>query len=288
MVPHFATWQAPGPRRLSCCRVGRLSCCRVGRLSCCRVGPRPHPPTPHPPHPAPPGSLVAPGGSGRLGETGFGRGGIVRCLLGQLVGDQMTWVRLLTLLSACFVVLAGVGCTGETFELLPPPADQASGGVQGGNGGFAGGIGGFGGFGGGGRGGQFGIGGERPNADCPGGVRECRPCASSFECNLDEVCDPTRHYCALTCSSNEECPFERQHICDTSTRACVQCRLPSDCGRFGWDCDRGACKLLPCTESGTCPDQFPVCDHGACRICYDDPDCSPGMKCFMGRCGPSP
>jgi hypothetical protein len=197
----------------------------------------------------------------------------------------MTWVRLPSLLFACLVVLA-FGCTGETFELLPPPADQASGGMQGGTGGFTGGTFGTGGTG---RGGFAGTGGERPDADCPDGVRDCRACASSFDCHYGEVCDPTRNYCAPVCSSSDECTFDQfeRHLCDTFTHACVQCQTPTHCGGFGWDCDRGACEIPPCSDGRTCPYQFPTCDHGACRACYDpQKDCAPGMKCSMGRCVP--
>ncbi|HEX5098316.1 MAG TPA: hypothetical protein VFV94_02405 [Polyangiaceae bacterium] len=181
-----------------------------------------------------------------------------------------------------FVLVLASGCTGETFELLPPPADQASGGMQGGTGGSAGGTSGSGGAG---RGGQSGTGGERPDADCPDGVRDCRACASSLECRPGEVCDPTRNYCAPYCSSSDYCPPDRR-LCDTFTHVCVQCQTPTHCGGMGWDCDRGACEIPPCSESQACPYLFPVCDHGTCRGCFDNQDCSPGMKCNQGLCVP--
>src|SRR5262245_5039694 len=110
------------------------------------------------------------------------------------------------LFSALVVVALALGCAQETFDLLPPPAEELGGGMAGGGrGGAQAGMGA--------RGGRVGVGG-RPNVDCPQGLMgECRGCFTSMDCRFGEICDRLRSYCAFPCQTNDECPPDRV-FCD--------------------------------------------------------------------------
>jgi hypothetical protein len=55
---------------------------------------------------------------------------------------------------------------------------------------------------------------------------------------------------AQKCTLDRQCPAERP-LCDTTSETCVQCVVSPDCGAAN-----------------------PICDHGTCRGCIADADCS--------------
>ena len=187
---------------------------------------------------------------------------------------------------ALVVISLGFGCTQETFDLLPPPEPESTGGVATGGSTATGGDGGeaTGGQGGTGRGGSGG-GPTPPGANCPPGVFPCEFCRFHNDCDPGFLCDTFRSYCAPFCNSEFNCP-PNPSICDEGRNICVECIYSSHCADRELTCVRGECVERECFTNDFCGDE--VCDPngGFCRNCFNDFECGPGLACFMGSCVP--
>jgi hypothetical protein len=181
-----------------------------------------------------------------------------------------------------FVLLVGLGCGHETFELLPPSEEAPQAGMAGG------GRVGFGGTGPstGGRGGGDGL----PIPDCPNPLSvDCRACRTHGDCEPGTICDLARDYCAPYCGSGFRC-FDPP-ICDPFRNICVECTENVHCSPLVCERERGKCVPRPPPECGpTTPCMSPaepVCDDGVCRSCLEDFECAPNVPvCERGFCRP--
>ena len=199
------------------------------------------------------------------------------------------------------IFLALGGCARDTFDLLPPEADEPEAGAPAEGGSSSGGMSGFGGVSGfgatgpgtGGRARGGSTGGSSPIVpNCPVGLPDCRPCRVWEDCEIGELCDVWRSYCAPYCGGmNTFCGTPPVTICDRDRAICVECTIPSHCADRRLTCVRGECVEPECSLDSQCGDE--ICDeNGVCRPCFSDFDCAPGMRCSMGRCelaqGPIP
>jgi hypothetical protein len=196
------------------------------------------------------------------------------------------------LFSRLLVLLVGVGCGRETFNLLPPDEQASDDDGMAGDGPVGSGGSGYGGSAGSGfptsgRGGR-----EEPPPpipDCPESETECIPCTTSRECPIGRFCDGFRNYCAPYCDGDMYECFQPP-VCDYSRRVCVECTIDTHC-RDMLECEGGKC--VPgtppeCFSNSQCLDPSqPVCVGYVCRPCFNNVQCGPEMQCTpAGRCEP--
>jgi hypothetical protein len=247
---------------------------------------------------------------------------------GQPAVSARTLVRGSVLVIGYFVLISGMSCGHETFDLLQTDgiagvgaadAGTANSGAQGGAAGSrssehdaglpragAGGVNGGGGSGSAGFSGFPQGGNDQPclagevctdgGATCPPDVASCKRCASPADCGRDAppFCDPDNGRCVECRLHENDCPAGE--TCDSYFLRCAKaCSSTKDCENHTiCNTSRGLC--VECERSSDClattPQQMDTCFAGFCVECIDNTDCAntnpPRPLCVGLHCVPRP
>jgi hypothetical protein len=92
---------------------------------------------------------------------------------------------------------------------------------------------------------------------------ECR--VHENDCKPGETCDPAFQRCAKSCAVKADCDASEPQ-CDAYRHVCVECESTPDCQllnpQSNDSCFAGFC--VECLDSGTCPQDRPVCQALHC------------------------
>jgi hypothetical protein len=197
-------------------------------------------------------------------------------------------VRAFLLAGGVSVLVEGLSCTRETFDLLAPDAGAPLGGSAAGMSEAGSGRGGSAGASGSPQGGKGGSGGGFPNGAQAGFDQFCFPGESCIDGGVS--CPPTMSVCKR-CTNNFDCGRDTP-FCAQADGRCVECLPSTNNCRLGYACDPTFFRCArACTSNPDCGDTHQVCAfaRGVCVDCRSASECQavPGHEhfaCVAGFC----